>query len=662
MEKYRNEMTERILNLTLEIIYLLTGEAYTIVNETTGERVTPRIHPSVSEGQTRTQSPIMVPPPHSMIHDRDNEQKILELTNKIIQLLTGEVPKRCQDVTVYFSTEEWEYIEGHRDLYKDVINENQETLSSPKVRINYEAEYTSSHIKEELVSSDGDLTDTDMYTPTGHTQYTSTLIKEEPVSCDGGDLTDTDNYTPTDCTQYTATHIKEEPVSCDGGDLTHTDMYTPTDHTQYTSTHIMEISDKGKCTDTSITGHIITAQTVEKNLDNTLNEIEIIYQNPAPSTIGDISYLTEYQRAHSKKKIPQCSECGEYFLRKDQLAAHQRTHTRQNLYECSESGKSWPDKAKLVVHKRSHTEEKLLPCPDCGKRFLCNSHLVIHQKTHTGEKPFESSQCGKITASDTSTDCTETKCSSNEAEHAQKVYKREQICQKYPLLYKGNIDADVYALIKHAHTKYSFTRIEGFTANEDERVPYTDMYTPTDHPLCTSTHTTEEPVSCDGGDLTHTDMYTPTYRAPYTFNHVKEISDKVKCTDASIDLVTGHVITAQTVEKNLDNTLNESKIIHQNPAPSTFGDISNLTKYQRAHSKKKTPQCSECGEYFLRKDQLAAHQRTHNRQNLNEHSERRKCWPDNGKIVIHKGIHTEGKLFPCPDCGNRFLCSSHLVI
>ncbi|KAM4035088.1 oocyte zinc finger protein XlCOF8.4-like [Anomaloglossus baeobatrachus] len=127
MDRDRDKMAEKILHLTLEILFRLTGEDYTVVKKTSSDRC----QDPVSEGWGRPLSLITGPPPHPLIHEDINDQKILELTYKMIELLTGEVPIRCQDVSVYFSMEEWEYLEGHKDLYKDIMMEVPQPLTSP---------------------------------------------------------------------------------------------------------------------------------------------------------------------------------------------------------------------------------------------------------------------------------------------------------------------------------------------------------------------------------------------------------------------------------------------------------------------------------------------------------------------------------------------------
>ncbi|KAG9464497.1 hypothetical protein GDO78_019859 [Eleutherodactylus coqui] len=90
-------MAGSVLNLTLEIIFQLTGEDYTIVKKTSSDGC----RAPVCDGWGGPLSPIMGPPPRPLIHEDINVQKILELTNKMIELLTEEV--MLQGMLGYFS-------------------------------------------------------------------------------------------------------------------------------------------------------------------------------------------------------------------------------------------------------------------------------------------------------------------------------------------------------------------------------------------------------------------------------------------------------------------------------------------------------------------------------------------------------------------------------
>ncbi|KAM4033981.1 uncharacterized protein ACNLHF_020694 isoform 2-T3 [Anomaloglossus baeobatrachus] len=92
-----NKMTEKTLNLTWEILNLLTIEQYTVMKNTSEECVTSFI----CREWSRSQCPIMEPPYNYLIPKRNNDQRILDLTNKMIELLTGETP------TVYVAHTHW---------------------------------------------------------------------------------------------------------------------------------------------------------------------------------------------------------------------------------------------------------------------------------------------------------------------------------------------------------------------------------------------------------------------------------------------------------------------------------------------------------------------------------------------------------------------------
>ncbi|XP_075692515.1 uncharacterized protein LOC142659863 [Rhinoderma darwinii] len=77
----KEKISEKILNHALEIIYLLTGEKYVLVKKKS---------------------------PHCCIHPQ-----------------SGTVPVKCDDIAVYFTMEEWDYVKGNKQQYQTIITETE---------------------------------------------------------------------------------------------------------------------------------------------------------------------------------------------------------------------------------------------------------------------------------------------------------------------------------------------------------------------------------------------------------------------------------------------------------------------------------------------------------------------------------------------------------
>ncbi|XP_053306621.1 oocyte zinc finger protein XlCOF29-like [Spea bombifrons] len=86
MNVRRKETSERILDLTLEMIYVLTGQDY-ILPKKPCDRTAHSRHPRASKESSGTRNPGTEPP----TREENGKKKILGLASKIIQLLTGQV-------------------------------------------------------------------------------------------------------------------------------------------------------------------------------------------------------------------------------------------------------------------------------------------------------------------------------------------------------------------------------------------------------------------------------------------------------------------------------------------------------------------------------------------------------------------------------------------
>ncbi|KAM4035064.1 uncharacterized protein ACNLHF_021757 [Anomaloglossus baeobatrachus] len=349
-------MAERILHLTLEILFRLTGEDYTVVKKTSSERC----QDPVSEEWGRPLSPITGPPPHPLIHEGINDQKILELTYKMIELLTGEVPIRCQDVTVYFSMEEWEYLEGHKDLYKEVMMEDPQPLTSPVLS---SERTTPERCPRPLLTQDCNQEDPDVFQDDQGEDLTDINIIETFVI---GDEWCTEEI-PTD--NRTDDHIWDSDFTANDHGIT-TDTYE--DHAN--------ISD-------------IAPSLHSKHLSSDSSQQVLPLLQTVKQSKNHIK--DEHQKAHKRKKLYTCSECGECFTKKSNFVLHERSHTGKKTFSYSECTANFTETSELVGHQKIHIGERLYACSECGKMLCSKAYLADHQRIHTGEKPFSCSQCGK---------------------------------------------------------------------------------------------------------------------------------------------------------------------------------------------------------------------------------------------------------------------------
>ncbi|KAM4035032.1 uncharacterized protein ACNLHF_021730 isoform 4-T4 [Anomaloglossus baeobatrachus] len=549
MNRDRDKMVERILHLTLEILFRITGEDYTVVKKTSSERC----QDPVSEGWGRPLSPIMEPPPHPLIHEDINDQKILELTYKMIELLTGEAPIRCQDVAVYFSMEEWEYLEGHKDLYKEVMMEDPQPLTSPVLS----SERTTPErcprplLPQDCKQEDPDVPQDNQGEDLTHINTTETYVRGDE-RCK--EEIPTDNRTD-DCTRSSEGCLKVSDFSADNLGIT-----------------------PDTCEE-----HVIIPDTPQAILRNNMSHEpsqQVLFSASSNTNIQNKRHgrAAEHEIANKGEKLFSCSECGKCFNWKTNLYSHKAIHTGEKPFSCSECGRCFNRKTNLLNHQRIHTGERPFSCSKCGKLFNQQSLLIRHQRIHKGEKPFSCSECGKCF----------TEKYSLVKHHLTHTEQKPFSCSEC-----GKCCSTKGEIVKHQRIE---TGKKLFSCSECGKCFADKSHLVTHHKI----HTGEKPFSCSECGkcfIQKSDLD----RHQRTHTGVKPFlcSNCGKCFIQKSDLVR-HQRT-HTGEKPFSCSI----------CGKCFIQKAQLVSHQRTHTGEKPFSCSNCGKCFKRKKNLLTHLKTH---------------------------------------------------
>nr|XP_048674333.1 zinc finger protein 189-like isoform X3 [Caretta caretta] len=312
------------------------------------------------------------------------------------------------------------------------------------------------------------------------------------------------------------------------------------------------------------------------------------------------SALNSHEKSHTGERPHKCLDCGKIFTWRSALVNHQAVHTGERPHKCFDCGKSFTWKSALVNHQAIHTGKRPHKCFDCGKSFICKSYLANHQAIHTGERPHKCFDCGKSFVR-----------RSNLVQH-QAIHTGER---PHKCLDCGKNFVQRSTLVKHQ-----------------------------------AIHTGERPHKCfDCGKSFKQKSVLVRHQAIHRGERPHKCLDCGKSFIRRSRLVRHQAIhTEERPHKCID-------------CGKSFKQRSDLVKHWAVHTEERPHKCFDCGKSFKQRSHLVEHQAYHTGERPHKCLDCGKCFITKSHLVQHQAIHTGERPHKCLDCGKSFITKSHLV-
>ncbi|KAM4687431.1 uncharacterized protein O3C94_005966 [Discoglossus pictus] len=312
-----------------------------------------------------------------------------------------------------------------------------------------------------------------------------------------------------------------------------------------------------------------------------------------------------------------CIHCNKMFSQWSLLVEHEKTH---KLFYCSDCGKNFVRKSILVLHRRTHTGERPFACTDCGKRFSQRFNLVIHQRIHTGEKPYRCATCEKSFRYKPAL-----------LRHEQQAKCVKNMTRKYPILKTKNMHP-----LPQKH-------ISAHCVTNSPAVQCQSSLPPS---LC------QRSVPLHSSQLHTIPPIPQPIMPPVNMNNnciasISRTMHQLKNTTGKSQINPHHLVALN------QSTHPDDKPFKCGQCKKAFIQWNHLMEHQKSHTGSRNV-CSECNKSFIRRSTLILHRRIHTGEKPYKCMECGKGFSQRFNLVVHHRIHTGERPYKCKDCEKAF--------